>query len=74
MRISRWLQLSVDGTKPAAWHFEEVGRKLATLRDGRDAGGQREMWFITCGLCVGTVTIYHVSHGRRHLAALLKPI
>lgn len=26
------VQLSVDSTKPAAWHFE-VGRKLATLRD-----------------------------------------
>ena len=26
------VQLSVDGTKPAEWHFE-LGRKLATLRD-----------------------------------------
>ncbi|EBL0526127.1 4,5-DOPA dioxygenase extradiol [Salmonella enterica] len=26
------VQLSVDSTKPAAWHFE-VGRKLTTLRD-----------------------------------------
>ncbi len=26
------VQLSVDSTKPAAWHFE-MGRKLATLRD-----------------------------------------
>ncbi len=52
------VQLSVDSTKPAAWHFE-MGRKPATLRDeGVMLVASGMVQVVTCGLCVGTVTIY----------------
>ncbi len=64
MRYPDGAAFSADSTKTGGMAFFEVAVSRATLRDeGVMLVASVGMWFITCGLCVGTVTIYRILGG-----------